>query len=218
MLLLITVGLNLGLAFFLFNKRPRNRITISFSLLLVLISLWGFEIAMFRASSDPESLKYLFSSFYLTAALISINFYIFCLYFPYELKRVQLATYIFIFSSSIFITLLIFYGGIATQILYDPSFNHEVRLSIFNYFLYCVFFCAYIIASFKVLIRKYRATASFNKKAILIVIIATAIAAIAGIVFDLVVPLYTYRFIWIGPYFTAVMVLILVRYLFIRNE
>lgn len=216
-LLFITTGANIGLAFYILQKNLKNRIHILFSIMLFLIAIWSFEIAMFRASIDPYILIVWFHSFYVTAALIALIFYYFCFFFPYPLKKLNLLTIILNIITTLIIIYVIYGAGILHTLTYDATGDHLVSFNVFNYFLYVVYFCGYIIASFLLLAKKIGASTSHNRKVIMIVFFATLLSALAGSIFDLFLPFFTYQYIWLGPLFTMIMVFIIVRYLFIKT-
>lgn len=216
-LLFVTTGLNLGLSFFIFAKGPKNKANIWFSLMLFFIAVWSFEMSMFRMANSETSAAIWLNLYYLAAAFIAPSFYLFCRFFPFEIKRVGARTYWLAVTSTAIITAIILYRGVTTHVYLDLADDHTVDIIYGNYLLYTVYFVSYVGASFFHLLAKIKTASSYHKKLLRVVFGATLLAAVAGSFFDLFLPLATYRYIWIGPYFTAIMVLIIVQYIFIKN-
>jgi len=215
--LLITAGANLGLGLFIIFKDWRNKINISFSLLLLFITLWSFGVAMFRASSEPAALQFWLNLYYFFGAVIAMVFFYFTTFFPFQVQRIAPVTNFINVLALVTITAVIFFAGLVYEIDINASGDHTVQLNLQSYLLYNTYWLFYITVSFIKLFKKYQGSGSYNKKLIGVVLVATLPAAIAGVFFDLFLPLFSYQYIWIGPYFTMLMVFIIVRYVFIKQ-
>ncbi len=218
LLLLITTGVNFGPAFFILLKNWRNKINVWFAATLFLIAVWSFCMAMFRASFEPRLIRMWSDLYYLMAALIALTFFYFTHSFPVEIKKLSRFVHVTALAVTIILVFIIFSEGIVGDIRRSASYGHDVAIHPMNYFLYCVYFFGFLAVSFIHLRKKMVLIPAFTKKVVEIVFYATLLSAIAGSVFDLMLPLFgNYRLIWIGPLFTIVMVFIIVRYVFIKE-
>jgi len=216
-LLFITTGANIGLAFLIYFHDRKNKINIFFSASLLLAALWSFGIAMFRASTDPLTMQLWFNSFYYLAAFISVIFYYFARSFPFEITAISKTENIINVVLLAVLSGMIYFWGIATEIVYSKSFDHDVTFNFYVYIPYVLFFVYFVAKSFIDLSKKMTKAATYSKKLIKIVFFSTLVAFAAGTIFDLILPFTTYRYIWAGPYFTMITVFIIVKYVFIQK-
>jgi len=216
-LLFISTGASIGLAFFIFFYDSKNRMNMFFSVSLLLAGVWSGAIALFRAASDPTIMNVWFDSFYYLAAFIAVAFYYFARSFPYEIKGVSKTENIINGALLVVLSGMIYFWGIATEIVYSKNFDHDVVFNFFVYVPYVLFFIYFVSKSFIELSRKMAKATTYSKKLIKIVFFSTLVAFAAGIIFDLIIPFTTYRYIWVGPYFTMITVFIIVKYVFIKK-
>ena len=214
--LLLTLLLNLVLAVGIYLKGRSLVANKLFALLLIFISLWITGMLFFRISVDARYLSFWLNSYYFFAALVAFTFYFFCRGFKYKYRKVHIYEQ-FAHFSLLVIFLAVGHRGVVTEIIYRVDGNHMVTFNLFVYTLYICFFICYVATGFGNLLTKFHQSSGHLKQLIGIVLVATLIAALAGVVFDLLVPLYTYSYIWIGPYFTSAMVMIIARFVFFKK-
>lgn len=109
--------------------------------------------------------------------------------------------------------------GIDELIIYDLSQGHPVKFNSLIYAIYTLYFCVYITLSFINLHKKYIGAGTLHRDLIKVVFISTAIAAVFGSVFNLLLPILTYyRYAWIGPLFTLIVVTVMSYRLFFKKS
>jgi len=108
LLLLITTGVNLGLAFFILFTNWRNKINFWFAATLFSIAVWSFCIAMFRASVDPRLLGMWSDLYYFAAALIALAFFYFTRAFPVEIMKLPKYVHLATLAATITLAFIIF--------------------------------------------------------------------------------------------------------------
>jgi signal transduction histidine kinase len=179
-----------------------------FSLFILAVGMWAFGVSFFYIAGTVE-LTAIFAKFYYTAAAaIPIFFLLFSFSFPNNapsLKKVQLAS----------ITLL---GTMALSIIFVTNFIIKdihigepkmVQLHLPTYYTFFAYFVLILITAYLRLIRTYTKEKDAEVKTQLkILILGTIIPYIGGMVFNLVLPLFTYDYIWVGPLFGMIVVLV----------
>ena len=214
-LLLITAGVNLALALFVFLTNQRDKTSILFMLLVLSLGLWSFGVAMFRyASLQVFALNWL--KFYFTVGvLIAYWFYYFAYYYPYVLKQDPKIKFIF-HLALVIVSILITVIGSSYVESYrsfkDVTLNQPKHLFFIAYFIYMT------AAGFYMLGKKIKNASGYSRFQLTVVFTATMVAGIFGIFFDVILPEFTYELIYIGPYATVAMAYIVFYYLFLRAK
>jgi len=216
-LLLLAVGSNLGLAFFIFFKDSRSKVNVLFSFLLISISFWSFVLAMFYASDNILQASFWVNLSGVFALFISLSFYYFCRNFPFRLKSISF--YIDFLNILVFLLVLILLMrfGLWRVLAFNKSLGHPSVVNPIGYIPFTCYFVFYISLSFIELFKKLTSSSSYQRRLIKIVFTSTFLAAIFGTFFNLLLPIISFQFVWLGPLFTMVMVFIIVRYLFIKT-
>ncbi|OGY90883.1 MAG: hypothetical protein A3B31_03115 [Candidatus Komeilibacteria bacterium RIFCSPLOWO2_01_FULL_53_11] len=215
--LFITTGANLALAFFVLAKDWLRRINKYFALVLLSIASWSFFLALFYAAGSVGELHSLIPPIYISAAFISLFFYLFCTSFPFDSISMSKARWLVHFFLIAAVIIVIIYLRVEKEIIFDKAWGHPTTVNAGAYALYSLYFLGYIFLSFYHLIKKIRISTGYTKRLIAIVLYSTLLAAFFGSVFDLFFPIVTYQYVWIGPLFTVAMVFIIVRYVFIKE-
>ncbi len=214
-LLLITAGVNFALATFVLSKNFKERVNIIFILLVFSLGLWSMGVAMFRYESlDQFALGWL-KFYFVVGTLIAYLFYYFAYYYPYVLKREPKLLTIFHFLI-MSVTIWISVSGNSYVNSYESfmtvNLNQPKHLFFITYFIYMV------CMGFFVLGRKISGATGAVRRQLKIIFIATLIAGIFGVSFDVILPEFTYEYIYVGPYFTMVMAYIIFNQLFLKED
>ncbi len=215
--LFITTGVNLALAFFVLAKDRSRRINIYFALVLLSIAAWSFFLALFCAAGSVGELHALIPPIYISAAFISLFFYLFCTSFPFDSISMSKARWLVHFFLIAAVIIVIIYVRVEKGIIFDKVWGHPTKVNALSYFIYSAYFLGYICLSFFHLAKKLKVSTGYIKRLTAIVLYSTFFAALFGSIFDLFFPIVTYRFVWVGPLFTVAMVFIIVRYVFIKE-
>jgi signal transduction histidine kinase len=180
----------------------------AFSIFILAVGMWAFGISFFYMTKSMGITIFFEKFYYTAAAAIPVLFLLFSFSFPKEspsLKKAQL------FSVLAFITmgsLIVFYPHfiISEIILSDPK---QVVLDYSTYYIFFAYFVGILIAAYGKLIDSYIKEADHEIKAQLkILILGTIVPFIGGMIFNLIIPLFTYDHIWIGPLFGMIVVLV----------
>lgn len=195
--------------------RSRKALTNQFfSFVLICISIWAGSIMMFRASLDSSLLSFWLNAYYFAAALIALAFFLFSNIFPYSSQQMRLKNLFVHLLLLVALFVIVGQFGVVRSIMPNQAGDHVAVLNLPVYTVYVMYFIGYIVSAFTILLLKIRASSGHIRVQLRIVVGATMIAAASGILFDLLLPLYTYQHIAFGPYMTAVMVSIIARYVF----
>ncbi len=218
LLLLLTAGSNLSLSIFIFLKSPKNKINIPFSLMLLLIATWSCTTGLFFLAPSLSAAIFLSAFIYLSAAYISLSFYFFAYNFPYPIKSMNPLSKTIHLLAFILVAIVVIYFKVEFIFSDQTGQTYLSKINPWPYFAFATYFLSYIISSFLILYKKYIAATSTHRKLLRVVIFATLLSAFFGSIFNLILPIFTYEYIWIGPLFTLVMVFILIKYVFLIED
>jgi len=211
-ILLIVAGLNLGSALMVYFLNPKNRINIYYSAFVFWVSVWIFGLATFRWMQTENAMGLLVFVYYAAAGLIPVFFYLFSIYFPYQKRILTTKTKILVWLGAIIIVIDVLPWFLINDLILSPPDNILV-LNLPSNIIYTIIFLAFTIAAFKNLIEKYRDSDGFHRIQLKCLIYGGGIAFFFGMFFDLFYPLFgNYKMIWLGPYFTVVL-LVFISYL-----
>ncbi len=179
-----------------------------FSIFILSVGLWAFGVSFFYIVSSIDNALFYLKFYYVAAAAIPISFLLFSLSFPRE-KTVNLK--VKIISVLSFITLSLFIALYPDFIVKEIFLGNPKNVSL-NSVGYACFFAYFLIALFIAyanLIYSYiKETDKAYKVQLKVLIIGTLIPYLFGMLFNLILPIYTYSYIWIGPLFGLVVVLV----------
>lgn len=179
-----------------------------FSLFILAVGMWAFGISFFYIVGTVE-LTAIFAKFYYTAAAaIPIFFLLFSFSFPREaisLKRVQVISAFLLGMMALCIA--VFPNFIIEEIRLGET--KTVVLNLVTYYTFFAYFVVILITAYLRLIHSYAKEKDVEVKTQLkILILGTIVPYIGGMIFNLVLPLFTYGYIWVGPLFGMIVVLV----------
>ncbi len=199
----------LNAVFSYFVVKGGNKITNTiFSLVTISVSLWALNLTFFIESSDINNVFIFANLYYIFAAAIPVLFFCFSLVFPIRDVGFKNKYYL---SFIPFILLILAIISDKNTILKEISIHNSIKdvvLNTTNYLFYGAYFIFFVLASYFVLIKKYKKVSNNTEKAQLILVIyGTAISYLLGMVFNLFLPWFgNYNLIWLGPLFSLIMV------------
>lgn len=214
--LVFLAGLNMGMAFIIFLRNPKNKINISFALSILFIAIWILGIGMFReASSEVSAWAWTWVQNG-AGALIPIPFLLFSVYFPYQKFEIKIWQRVLIFLSIIVVSYVVVKPGIwVSEIQLNPPFN-DYTLNFWGLLYFNAHLFAYLILAFHNLLVKYKESQGLMKKQLGFMIIAMSIIAFFGSLYAAIVPLITQSLgnYWLGAFFSVPMIMILSYFIF----
>ena len=207
-LLLVVALLNLMIGFYVYSKNWKSQLRLSFLLLTIGVTLWILSITL---SNNFRILIYsLFwsTSFnYIAAGFIAFSFLWLTKLFPFERQLSSKKLVVLFLPFLLLLITLIFYPSfIITRVNFKPG-SYDAIYNIYGYSIFSFYFLFYMGLGFYNLIKNYLLLEGVLKNNIKLLIIGLGIGAILGIIFDLILPFFNYwSLIWLGPYFSLVMV------------
>ena len=216
-ILILVAGLNLGSSLMVYFKNPKSRINIYYASFVFWVSVWIFGVALFRSIETETGVHLLIYAYYGAAALIPIFFYLFSFYFPYSKRLPTTKIKILVWVGTIAILIDSLPIFLVKDVVLNPP-NNIVILNLASYLIYSVIFLTFTIFAFKNLVEKLKESKDFAKTQLRCIVYGSGIAYFFGILFNLIYPFFgDYTMIWLGPYFTVVMIIFLDYLLFFYN-
>ncbi len=217
-LLFLTAGANIALSIFIFLKNTKSSLNRSFSVMLFFIAVWSLATGIFFTASSLESAIAISSIIYFSAASIAVSFSIFSHYFPYSVKPISFGEKVRYVLGLFFVSVLIFYFKVEHIYSNFDNFSYQTKINFLPYAAFSLCFLGYIAKGFLTLWQKYKVSTSSHRNLLKVVIFSTLISAFFGSICNLILPLFTYDYIWLGPLFTLAMVFIIIKYLFVGSN
>lgn len=214
---LILVSLfNVFLSILVINRNYKNRINISFAILILMLAGWTFGMAMFRQSSSyTEALFWIWMQ-NLNGSLLVMPFFMFSLYFPYQYYKLSsLNKFFMVVFAAVMVGIVFVPGAWLNQIIINPP-NNENSLNPIGLSYFAVHFYFYIILTFYIFFKKYKVSDGVVKRQLLFLILSTGITTLFGSFFGVILPLLTRELglYWMGPFFSLPMILVLMYFIF----
>lgn len=208
--LFIIAILNAVLGYFIIRGK-KDLPNIFFSLVALSVSLWSLNLAFFIKSIDFDDSLIFANLYYIFAATIPLFFLYFSLTFLNNKNSFSFRNKGFLFSLPIlFLTITIALNkNFLIKKIFLSDINKDVVLNKPAYILYGAYFIFFVLLSYFILGKKLLKTNDLIEKVQLkFIIFGTAISYSLGMFFNLILPwLSEYRYIWLGPPFTLIMIL-----------
>lgn len=200
------------LSFLIIRDKPKYDNSV-FTLFILSVAFWALGLAFFNMSSDYELSTAMVKFYYISAAAIPLFFNLFALSFPTKKKNLILYQNILISLFVIISLLIIFYPNFIINNIISESKSKTVVLELKSYFVYSIYFVSLMIFSYINLLKSFFENKKDPEmaKRIKYISIGTLIPFLFGMYFDLILPVFNYEYIWIGP-IAALMVVFVVLY------
>jgi signal transduction histidine kinase len=208
-ILLFTIAaLNAFFSYFVLHGQ-RKVTNILFSLVAVSIGFWAIGLGLFLESTNFKFSLMFANFYYLSAAAIPVLFFYFCVFFQNGARRLNLYHYTYLIGFFVLAVLFVFDQNIIIKEIYFTDWGKDVVLNKSFYLAYGIFFLVLVAASYFELWRISQKNEDVLVKIQLkFIVLGTSIAYILGMIFNLFLPyLGNYQLIWLGPFFTLVMVI-----------
>jgi hypothetical protein len=213
--------INLLAAIIVWQRNPKNKINIFFSLAMAGVAFWGAGEGLMFISLTSQAIAFWGSVTYSFGIFVAFNFYLFTVYFPYPLYRFNKFILVFL-SFCFFIALIIpivpnfvVKGGIVGENIS----NNDLILNPLGFWLYSFFFLGSFIMGFYNLFYKYSRSGGFMRIQLKYTTFGALIVFIFSVIFDLLIPYFKGEiFGWVGPYATLVMIFVVAYILFFAGN
>lgn len=197
-------------------KDFKSLINKSFSLVIFSTAIWIFGLSMLKLSTNLDAVFIWAKIYYLASAFIALFLLYFCVYFPYS-RPIKLIFKIITIVPFLFIIFVILHPTLLIKEILLQDWGNDPNEQIIGHIIFLIYFVSYMIASFCILVKKYFKATGIIKFQLKYITISTFIAIIFGSFFDLILPILDiYKFYWIGPLFTVILVLIITYLLFYK--
>ncbi|KKT90943.1 MAG: hypothetical protein UW91_C0042G0010 [Parcubacteria group bacterium GW2011_GWF2_45_11] len=216
MILIIIAVLNFFVGLIVILRHPKNKINLSFGLLLFSVVGWSIGLAMSRELAGTSEALSWSRSTYFFAIFISLTLFYFSLAFPYQ-KSLSFAQKVMTISPALILTLVLAVQSnfIIKEMVVMPWGYDNVYQS--GYTIFSLVFSFYFILAFINFIKNIIKSEGVLKKHLVAIAAGFALAGIFGIVFDLILPYFgNWKFNWFGPYFSIILLFIIAYSLFYK--
>lgn len=181
-----------------------------FSVFILAVGLWAFGVSFFDIAQTEYLSLFFLKFFYISASAIPAFFLLFSLSFPRD-KKVKNSLTGSVIASFFLISYCIeaVPNFIVSKVyLTTPK---SVSLDHYSYLFFFIYFILLLSIAYIKLIRSYtREEDKGVKVQIKFLLIGTLIPFLFGMFFNLILPIFSYSYIWIGPLFGLVVVLVIV--------
>jgi signal transduction histidine kinase len=199
-------------------RNRRDFLAFCFLGMIFSVSFWSLGLGLFSVSTDPTMTLWFVKSYYITAIGIPAFFFLFSLSFQASQgsHRAPIWSQLLILTTSLSL--------IATIILKDSFIIKElvmtnpknVILDLYDYLIYATFILGFIIWGFINFVISYfknKNNPSVQSKLKFIILWSIA-PFIFGLWFNLILPYFSYRYVWAGPIFGLAIVMIFIYSVF----
>ncbi len=196
-------------------KGKRDFSTICFAFLILSISIWSYGLAFFSITSDASAALAFTKVYYIAAAGIPLFFWLFTMSFPKDravsrIYQIGMFAIFGVLSGAIILKEGFIIKSVLMTYPKGAVINHE------GYGIYAIYIIGFLVAAYINLVLSY-----FKNKGdklasgqLRFMIIGTVIPYVFGVYFTLILPVFTYVYIWIGPLFGLAMVMIVLYAVF----
>ena len=194
-----------------FVVRGKSYSNIVFAMFILSVSFWAIGLSLFDLSQEINIALIFAKFYYIAAAAIAFFYTLFALSFPNK----KISTRLNIILYSLFIgtsLMIIFYPDAMIKTLTIQGDNKFVELEHYSYLIYLIYFVGLMIFSYIKMIRTF-IKVDKNKELKLqlkLILIGTLIPFIFGMFFDLILPIFSYDYIWLGPLFGLMVVIVVI--------
>ena len=202
-ILLITVSiltLLSGLAVFLGSSKGDRMRSLWFFIATIFATIWMVTISLFLIAKPSwiDHMTLLVDMTYISAIFIDIAL---LGYINWQHKAGRITTLVFAFLGIIYAIIFMLNPSLLyTEIKLTNAGNSLVTNFSPFYFTYIAFFCVLVpVVILTLLNRVLKSTSDRIRRGDLVLMIGFAISGTMSLVFNLILPLWTWDFIWIGP-------------------
>jgi len=215
LILVVIAVLNFFVGLIVILRNYKNKINVSFALLLFSVVGWSIALAMSRELAGTlEALKWSRSSYYF-AIFIAYFFLSFTLVFPYVNKGSTKIRQILSALPLLFVLVILLKGNLMITGLTEKPWGYDISYGQIWYLFYSTVFAFYMLWAYINLAIKRNKAIGYTKFQVSVVLYGFVIAGLFGTIFDLILPYYNYwKLNWLGPYFTIILLFVIAYLLF----
>lgn len=198
---------NIFLSSFIFFRNISSNIHRSLAAFIFLVGVWTLSMGMFYQVTDLSDARFWIKATYITGIIIANTLVYFALVFPQneKLPFLQILS-IYLPSLPLLAAFIIFPTFLHKEII-NYGWWKDVLLGTPEYIVYTIYFTAVYYGALFIVWRKYTLYRGTTKIQILYLLVSLLIAGSFGAIFDLLFPwLALYKFIWLGPIGTVIMI------------
>lgn len=191
--------LDLILGYIIVSKKYKSESNIAFGLFVVWVVLWTGGIAMFRLSSNFETMLLWNRVFILASGLIASSFLHFTYIYPFK-ERLSIWKTALIYLPNLIILWAVMEPGAMIKDIIIRDWGNESILG-WGYIYFGAYFGIIWLWGTINLIRSYIKAKGIFRSQIVYILIGLSISIVFGATFNLIFILFgNYRYIWLGPY------------------
>jgi len=206
LMLILVFIFNIILGIFIFLRNKSEKANIYLSLMAFSTAAWTFGLILFRNTINVNAALFWARFYYVAAIFIGFTFLSFSFAFPFSKKQTLLFYKILFYLFTFVVLLISILPGIMIKRIEFLSWGKNAILE-WPYFIYVTYFTMCMVGAFGNFIQKYKISNKIQRLQIKYVFLGIILAAIWGTIFNLYLPLAgNYKLIWLGPYFTLIMV------------
>lgn len=201
---------NLILGLFILTRNVKDNINRYFASFAIGVATWSFGLGMYVSTTETNTAILFAGLYYIAAASIATSFALFCYYFSLQKVAIRSSRYLLVVSPFIVIAILtiLYPKWLITGITYH-EWGKEVVLNKLGYLIYSLYFVGYVLYGFIAIIRKMLHAQGKFRTNLRLIFLGLILAFSLGMTFNLIYPaLGNYKYIWVGPQFTFIYVLI----------
>ena len=216
--LFITALANVGLAFYVYWRNPRDAVNTSFTLLVLFLTFWALSIIQFRLVDVSGTALYFMKLSYVSAIMLAASFYYFSIVFPENIRPTVWHRNVTITLAAVMSCLLLLPQFLTKGIIYYSG-GKGVLLGTTDYILFATVFILFFVGGHVRLWWKFFHSRASEPKHFQLLFVAAGgtVSGVIGMYYNLFLPspfLEDFRYIWTGPVFTFFYAVIIIYSIF----
>ena len=216
--LFITALANVGLAFYVYWRNPRDAVNTSFTLLVLFLTFWALSIIQFRLVDVSGAALYFMKLSYVSAIMLAASFYYFSIVFPENIRPTVWHRNVTITLAAVMSCLLLLPQFLTKGIIYYSG-GKGVLLGTTDYILFATVFILFFVGGHVRLWWKFFHSRASEPKHFQLLFVAAGgtVSGVIGMYYNLFLPspfLEDFRYIWTGPVFTFFYAVIIIYSIF----
>ena len=198
----IALGLLIGL------KDRKNIVNRSFGNFAISIACWSFVLITFRSFHQEEIALFTIQLSYFAAVFIAASFWDFAVAFTHQqvLARTER---MLLWGGAVLMGALVLLPSFLVQSIVYHSWGKSVILNLPAYLLFTIYFLFFFFGGLLIIGNQLRYASGYARLQLSFIFWSVLLAGSGGVIFNLFMPspfFNEWRFIWIGPIFTFLIV------------
>jgi len=198
-ILLFIAAIEFVFAFYMFFRKQKSAISVSFGLFILSVGFWALGLALFRGLMNNSYAFIASRTTYISAAFIASTFVYFSLVYPFKTRDLNAGDILLIVSPGIITFFFIFFSDLLIKEYVMEEWGRSAIVGP-AYHFYGIFFLVYWLWGFVNLFKKYRATDGIHRLQMKLALWGIIISFALGSFFALFQPWFqNYRYTHYGP-------------------